>query len=31
MAASDKNVLLDLLVFPRNLLKLGFNVVIGVP
>ena len=31
MAASDKNVLFDLLVFPRNLLKFGLNVVVGVP
>ena len=34
MAASDKSVYdeqLDLLAFPKNLLKFGFNIVIGIP
>ena len=33
MALSDKNICnkqFDLLVFPRNLLKFGFNIVIGI-
>ena len=29
MAVSDKSIFLDLLVFPRNILKFGFNVVTG--
>ena len=34
MALSDKNICnkqFDLLVFPRNLLKFGFNIAIGIP
>ena len=34
MAASDKIICekyFDLLVFPRNLLKFGFNKIVGIP